>query len=113
MRGIGFLTTPIFARLLSQNEFGRYSNYTSWLGILTILASLNLEASLITAKTDFRETFDEYIGSMMALGWLSGACWIALISLFPDFLALCLAWTGFTCTACLPISFCICLSRCF
>ncbi len=85
MRGIGFLTTPIFARLLSQSEFGRYSNYTSWLGILTILASLNLEASLITAKTDFRETFDEYIGSMMALGGLSGVFWIALISVFPDF----------------------------
>ena len=36
------VTTPIFTRLLTQEEFGIYSQYSSWLAILSILVTLNL-----------------------------------------------------------------------
>ena len=50
LKAIGFLTTPIFTRMLSHEDFGMFSNFTSVESIFAIIISLNLTASLITAK---------------------------------------------------------------
>ena len=36
-RGVSFLFTPIYTRLLSESEYGVYSLYVSWLGLFTVL----------------------------------------------------------------------------
>ena len=41
-RGISVITTPIFTRLLTTGEYGRYNVFYSWHGIVTIIISLNL-----------------------------------------------------------------------
>ena len=51
---ISFLTIPIFTRLLSQEEFGYFNNYNSWLQIIAIFVTLNLHNSLVTAKHDYK-----------------------------------------------------------
>jgi len=71
LKAIGFLTTPIFTRLLTQAEFGEYSNFASWLNILTIIVTLNMEASLISAKYDYKDRFDNYIYSVLSLSTAS------------------------------------------
>ena len=38
-KGISFLTTPIFTRLMSTEQYGLFSVYTSWLQILTIFST--------------------------------------------------------------------------
>lgn len=38
-KGIAFLTTPLFTRVLSQEEYGTVSIYNSWLAVITILAT--------------------------------------------------------------------------
>lgn len=66
--GIHFIVTPIFARILSQEEYGLYSNYTSWLSIFQIITSLMLLVSLYNASKDYKKTeLDSYIISMLAL----------------------------------------------
>ena len=82
LRGIAFLTTPIFTRLLSQKEFGTFSNYSSWLSILIIVVSLNLEATLISARFEFEKRLDSYIKSILTLSTLSVFVWCILINLF-------------------------------
>ena len=82
VRGIGFITTPIFTRLLTQAEFGQFNNYTSWQSILIIFVTLNLESTLICAQFDYKEKFDEYILSMLALSTASGCAWLAGILMF-------------------------------
>lgn len=52
MKGIGFITTPIFTRLLSHSEFGLYSNYASWLQTFTMFVTLNLASTFISARFD-------------------------------------------------------------
>lgn len=47
-KGISMITTPIFTRLLSTQEYGQYSVFNSWLSIVTILVSLNLSAGVFT-----------------------------------------------------------------
>ena len=41
-KGIALLSTPIFTRLLSTDEYGSFSVFQSWYGIFTIFATLNL-----------------------------------------------------------------------
>lgn len=41
-RGIAVITTPIFTRLMSTAEYGEFSVFYSWYGIITVVVSLNL-----------------------------------------------------------------------
>lgn len=41
-RGISVITTPIFTRLLTPEEFGQFSVFNSWMGIIGIFITLRL-----------------------------------------------------------------------
>lgn len=71
MRSIGLITTPIFTRLLTHEEFGLYNNFTSWLSILTIFITLNLESTFMSARYDYEREFKDYILSVLVLSSLS------------------------------------------
>ena len=71
LKGLGFLTVPIFSRMLSKEEFGYYNNFVAWLSILTIVATLSLSTSLIRARFDFKDDMDSYVSSNLILGSLS------------------------------------------
>ena len=45
-RGISFITTPIFTRLLSTTEYGQFNIFNSWLGILSVIVALHLSAGV-------------------------------------------------------------------
>ena len=45
-RGISILTTPIFTRLLTANEYGFYSIFNSWLEIISVFTTLKLAGSV-------------------------------------------------------------------
>ncbi len=68
IKGLVFITTPIFARLLTKTEFGSYSNFTSWLSIMAIVATLHMESATGRARYDFEKEFDEYISSVAFFG---------------------------------------------
>ena len=42
------ITTPIFTRILSTTEYGEFNVYSSWLGIISVLVTLNLFAGVYT-----------------------------------------------------------------
>lgn len=70
LKGLSFLTIPIFSRMLSKSEFGYYNNFTAWLSILTIVATLSLNTSLIRARFDFKKDLNSYVTSNLILGSL-------------------------------------------
>lgn len=76
MKGIGFLTTPIFTRMMTKTEYGEFDNFQIWLLLLMYCTSLNLDASMIRALKDFREDKDSYMVSMISLYTLfTSVCW--------------------------------------
>lgn len=85
VKSIGFITTPIFTRLLTHAEFGSFNNYTSWLSIITIFVTLNLEATLISARFDYEDDFDGYILSMLSLSFVSTLVWLVIFNLCGSF----------------------------
>ncbi|MBR3148674.1 MAG: oligosaccharide flippase family protein [Eubacterium sp.] len=81
-KGIWIVTIPLFSRLLTKAEFGAYNNYTAWLAVLTIIVTLNLESTFLSAINDFRKTIDEYVLSLLCLGTISTAFFTIIINVF-------------------------------
>jgi len=78
------ITTPIFTRLLSKADYGNYNNYISWQNIILIIVTLNLEASLISAKFDYKDKFKEYVFSILALSTLSVGAWTLVANIIIE-----------------------------
>lgn len=81
-KGLMLISTPIFARILSKNEFGDYSNFTSWMAIAMVIVTLDVEATLVCAKFDYEKNFDKYCFSISLLSALSAVVWIVIANKF-------------------------------
>lgn len=69
---IGNLTTPIFARIMSTSDYGKFSNFMTWQNLLLIFFSLSLVTSLGRAKFDYSTEIEEYLSTMVLLGNIVG-----------------------------------------
>ena len=85
VKGMALITTPIFTRLLTKEQFGEYSNFLSWSFIAIIIITMKMEASLISAKFDYEKRLYQYNWSALGLTACSTLLWVALLSVFPDF----------------------------
>lgn len=88
-RGIQALTTPIFTRLLSTSEYGQFSVFNSWLGITTVIVSLNIWGGIyqqgLVKFSDNRKIFSS---SLQGLTLTLTVGWTAIYLLFHSF------WNG-------------------
>lgn len=67
-KSLSFITLPLFTRLLTTEQYGQYSVYTSWMGILTIFISLNLPyGSFSTAMVKYEDRREGYIASVQGI----------------------------------------------
>lgn len=67
---ISVLSTPIFTRLLSEEQYGQYSLYLSWIQIITIFTVLKLDCGVFNkgmSKYDDRETFTATMQSIVVV----------------------------------------------
>jgi O-antigen/teichoic acid export membrane protein len=71
VRGITFLMTPIYTRLLSQTQYNQIKIYESWLLIFMPVMSLCLWRSVERAKYDVKDRFNEFVSSVQTLSYLS------------------------------------------
>lgn len=78
---IGFITTPIFTRILSKGEYGDFSVYVNWQSILVMLCGLEVFNTINRARFDFVEEkeFDSYITSCL---FLSSIVTVILFTLY-------------------------------
>ena len=92
-KGISMLTTPIFTRIMTDVEYGRYSIYNSWFEIVQIIVSLNLAAGVYTRGLVKNEKDqDRFSSSMLGLSTTCILVWTVIYFLFHnainDFLGL-------------------------
>lgn len=67
-KGISLLTTPIFTRILTTEQYGTYSIYQSWYSIIFIFATLNLYAGVYNnGLTKYSEDKDSLTSSLQGL----------------------------------------------
>lgn len=85
-KGILFITSPIFTKIMPKEQFGRYSIYISWLSILSLVLTLNLHAGVFNnAMHKYKQLRDKYISSMQGLSIVVLLLFFIIFLLFKDF----------------------------
>ena len=82
IKGINFLTLPIFSRLLSPEEFGVYNVFASYDMILFVLIGLAMHTSIQSANLEFRGKINSYTSSISLIYILNGLVALAVAVLF-------------------------------
>lgn len=78
-RGINVITLPIFTRILTTSDYGKLSVYNSWLGIVTIFVTLNLNCGVyIQGVVKHEDNRYPYTSSMEGLCLTIVICWTVL-----------------------------------
>ena len=85
-KGMSIITIPIFTRILSTAQYGQVSVYTSWLGLFSILLSLNLPfGSFQTAMVKYEDRKDEYVSAIEGIFLLLAAVFLVVYFPFAGF----------------------------
>lgn len=88
-KGIAMITTPIFTRIMSTSEYGHYGVFNSWLGIITIIVSLNMYAGVhAQGIVKFSNNRKQFTSSLQGLTTVLVSIWTVVYLLFHDF------WNG-------------------
>ena len=67
-KGTSFFTIPIFTRLLTTEEYGMTNVYQSWMSLIIIFTTLNIQyGSFNPAMIQFEKDRDRFISSMQGL----------------------------------------------
>lgn len=101
-KAISVTFTPIFSRLLSQDAFGEYSTFLSWLHVLAIVFTFNLSSTILRANFDYesKKDYNTFVYSVMLFSTIFPALLCGSIILIiellniqlpiPDYLLFCL-----------------------
>lgn len=83
-RGIQFIVTPIYTRVLLPEGYGRYSLFLTWCNLFGIIATLSLSSGVFNkAMTKFEQEKDKYLSSMLGLALAStGVVMVIYFSLY-------------------------------
>lgn len=85
LKGITFLSAPIFTRLLTTADFGEYNTYLSYEAIIYILVGLALHSSINNAKIEYGKKLDSYVSAIVTFMLLSAVIWIVGANLLFEF----------------------------
>ncbi|WP_448375365.1 lipopolysaccharide biosynthesis protein, partial [Fervidobacterium sp.] len=94
LKGMAFITIPIYTRLLSVEEYGIVSVYGTFVSIFAVITGLDLHASIGTGISDFREKKDSFLSSVLFLSLLSFLLFAAIGFVVKDYLSLLLNVKG-------------------
>ncbi len=92
LKGLNFLTIPVFTKIMSPSDYGIYNTYLSYEAILFIVIGLALHASLKNGKYRFGERFNRYVSTCIIVQIVSAFIWIIVANvtypLYADVLQL-------------------------
>ncbi|MBE6004146.1 MAG: hypothetical protein E7232_08725 [Lachnospiraceae bacterium] len=78
-RGIAFLTTPIFTRILTTEQYGIVSVYNTWEQLIVVLCTLNLfYGGFNNGMRDYKDGRDEYVSAIQGLITAITIVWIVV-----------------------------------
>lgn len=85
-KGISFITTPIFTRLMSTTEYGSYNVFMSWESIISIFVTFNLSYGVYSqGLVKYDDDRKRYSSSLQGLTLLLVLSWTIIYILFRNF----------------------------
>lgn len=71
IKGVNFITIPLYTNLMTVDEYGLINNYLAIVAIATIFVGLSLDGSVQNANFEFKEKIKEYMSSVLFLATLA------------------------------------------
>lgn len=87
IKGLTFLTLPLFSRIMTTEQFGMYNVFVSYETMLSIVVGFAIHSSLKSANLRFRTEIDAYTSSVTLIYILSGSVWLILTLIFNESLS--------------------------
>ena len=85
-KGISVVTTPIFTRLLTTEEYGQFNVFNSWMSILSVIVTLNLSQGIYTqGLIKFSDRKNIYTSSLQGLTLTLVSLWSIIYFLLQNF----------------------------
>lgn len=85
-KGISVITTPIFTRLLTTDEYGQFSVFNSWMSIVTVIVTLNLSAGVYTqGLIKFDNDRPKFSSTLQGITLFMSVVWTGVYFIFRDF----------------------------
>lgn len=82
-RGISFITTPIFTRILSTTEYGQFTVFNSWMQLITPIVTLNLYSGVYSqGVVKFESDRNRYSSSLQGLSLFLVSAWLCIYFIF-------------------------------
>ncbi len=82
VQGITFLTIPLFSKMLGTEQYGMYSVFHSWVGILSCIMGAGVGASLGTGIYEFKDEYYSFRSGVLLWGTIICAIVAGSIILF-------------------------------
>ena len=71
-KGMSFITTPIFTRVMEVSDYGTSSVFVTWEGVINVFATLALSGGVFNvAQAKYKDDVPAYTSSMMTLSFLT------------------------------------------
>lgn len=85
-KGLAAITTPIFSRIMSTADYGKFGVFQSWHGIIAIIIGLSLPAGVhVQGLIKFNQERKVFSSSLQGLSVTMIAAWFLVYILFHSF----------------------------
>ena len=78
VKGISFLTIPIFTNVMTVEEYGLVNNFTAIASIVTLFIGLSLNGAINNANFEFKEDIKGFMSSVLFLSTISLAIFLLI-----------------------------------
>ncbi len=90
--GISYITTPLYTRLLTPDEYGQVAIFMTWVSIFGIPAMFNLSSGVFNnGMLDYQDKRDEYSFSMLILSNIITVGFFCILLILYPFIK---SWVG-------------------
>lgn len=86
-KGLGFISIPIFTRLLTPDGYGYLAIFSSVFAIFTVLLKLNMDGAITRYYYEKTDDFKSYVGSILSFVLLFNILAIPLLYLARNFIS--------------------------
>ena len=67
IKGISFISLPIFSRILSTQDYGLYNTYVAYEALITIIIGLGMHAAIKNSQFDYRNRVQTFISTQIII----------------------------------------------
>lgn len=82
VKGISFLSLPIFSRIMTTDQFGVYNVFVSYEAILYVVIGCAIHSSMQSANIEFKNRIDDYASSVSLIYILNAVILLAVVQAF-------------------------------